>query len=81
MQTKKTWRQSRLQSLPRILVWCLTWRGKEIVNISRAFLDTNGAHQETTVEVEIPNKEGNLFEKRPDVTDVKAKWLETLDRP
>ena len=36
------------------------------MNISRAFLDTNGAHQETTVEVEIPNKEGNLFEERPD---------------
>ena len=53
-------------------------RSDEIVNISRAFLDTNGAHQETTVEVEIPNKEGNLFEERPDVADVKAKWLETL---
>ena len=60
---------------PRLV---LVWRGKEIVNISRAFLDTNGAHQETTVEVEIPNKEGNLFEQRPDVADVKAKWLETL---
>ena len=60
---------------PRLV---LTWRGKEIVNISRAFLDPNGAHQETTVEVEIPNKEGNLFEERPDVADVKAKWLETL---
>ena len=45
---------------PRLV---LSWRGKEIVNISRAFLDTNGAHQETTVEVEIPNKEGNLFWK------------------
>ena len=60
---------------PRLV---LTWRGKEIVNISRAFLDTNGAHQETTVEVEIPNKDGNLFEERPDIVDVKAKWLETL---
>ncbi len=60
---------------PRLV---FTWRGKEIVNISRAFLDTNGAHQETTVEVEIPNKDGNLFEERPDVADVKAKWLETL---
>ena len=48
---------------PRLV---LSWRGKEVVNISRAFLDTNGAHQETTVEVEIPNKEGNLFEERPD---------------
>ena len=60
---------------PRLV---LNWRGKEIVNISRAFLDTNGAHQETSVEVEIPSKDGNLFEKRPDVTDVKKKWMDTL---
>ena len=60
---------------PRLV---LTWRDKEIVNISRAFLDTNGAHQETTVEVEIPNKEGCILTERQDVTDVKAKWLETL---
>ena len=60
---------------PRLV---LNWRGKEIVNISRAFLDTNGAHQETSVEVEIPSKEGNLFEKRPDVADVKKKWMDTL---
>lgn len=60
---------------PRLV---LSWRGKEVVNISRAFLDTNGAHQETTVEVEIPNKEGNLFEEHPDVADVREKWLSTL---
>ena len=60
---------------PRLV---LSWRGKEIVNISRAFLDTNGAHQETSVEVEIPSKDGNLFEERPDVTDVKKKWMDTL---
>ena len=60
---------------PRLV---LNWRGKEIVNISRAFLDTNGAHQETSVEVEIPSKDGNLFEERPDVTDVKKKWMDTL---
>ena len=60
---------------PRLV---LSWRGKEVVNISRAFLDTNGAHQETTVEVEIPNKEGNLFEECPDVADVREKWLSTL---
>ena len=29
---------------PRLVLF---WRGKEIVNMSRAFLDTNGAHQET----------------------------------
>ncbi len=60
---------------PRLV---LVWRGKEIVNISRAFLDTNGAHQETEVAVDIPNKEGNLFQVREDVADVKEKWLNTL---
>ena len=60
---------------PRLV---LVWRDKEIVNISRAFLDTNGAHQETKVSVDIPNKEGNLFAERPEISDVKVKWLETL---
>jgi len=41
----------------------LTWRGKEIVNLSRAFLDTNGAHQETNVYVEMPREEDNYFDK------------------
>ena len=59
---------------PRLV---LEWRGKEIVNISRAFLDTNGAHQETTVEVEMPDEDKNFF-KKPQVDDVKEKWLETL---
>ena len=59
---------------PRLV---LVWRGKEIVNLSRAFLDTNGAHQETDVEVEIPSMKDTLF-TREEVTDVKAKWLETL---
>ena len=59
---------------PRLV---LVWRGKEIVNISRAFLDTNGAHQETSVEVEIPKREGSLF-KREEVSDVKEKWLSVL---
>ena len=59
---------------PRLV---LIWRGKEIVNISRAFLDTNGAHQETDVEVEIPGKEGSLF-VREDVADVREKWLSML---
>ena len=59
---------------PRLV---LVWRGKEIVNISRAFLDTNGAHQETSVEVEIPEHEGSLF-KREEIPDVKGKWLAVL---
>ena len=59
---------------PRLV---LSWRGKEIVNISRAFLDTNGAHQETTVAVDIPNREDSILVKK-DVDDVKEKWLNTL---
>ena len=59
---------------PRLV---LVWRGKEIVNIKRAFLDTNGAHQETNVEVEMPVPEENYF-KASSVDDVKQKWLSEL---
>ena len=59
---------------PRLV---LSWRGKEIVNISRAFLDTNGAHQETTVAVDLPTEQDKYF-VRNDVGDVRAKWLDTL---
>ena len=59
---------------PRLV---LSWRGKEIVNLSRAFLDPNGAHQETTVTVEIPSRKDTIL-TREEVKDVKAKWLETL---
>lgn len=55
----------------------LSFRGKEIVNISRAFLDTNGAHQETDVEVEIPDKALSPF-KRREVGDVREAWLGLL---
>ena len=37
---------------PRLV---LKWRGKEIVNIKRSFLDTNGAHQENAVRVNMPD--------------------------
>jgi phosphoribosylformylglycinamidine synthase len=68
---------------PRLI---LEWRGKEIVNISRAFLNTNGAHQETTVAVDIPSKEDNFFVKKEiaavvkalEKGDVKEAWLAAL---
>ncbi len=68
---------------PRLV---LKWRGKEIVNISRAFLDTNGAHQETDVKVSIPKKEEDYLKKTaiPEVQkykeagDIKQAWLCTL---
>ncbi len=48
---------------PRLV---LEWRGKEIVNISRAFLDTNGAHQETSVLVDMPSKEDSYLKSSTD---------------
>lgn len=68
---------------PRLV---LEWRGKEIVNLSRAFLDTNGAHQETDVVVEIPKQEDNFLNKFAsdkvasdlEKKDVKAAWVDTL---
>ena len=59
---------------PRLV---LNWRGKDIVNISRAFLDTNGAHQETCVEVEMPVEEENVLTP-VEVEDVRASWLKVL---
>ena len=60
---------------PRLV---LSWRGKEIVNLKRAFLDTNGAHQETTVSVELPVADHKYFEEKKDTSDVKKLWLDTL---
>ncbi len=69
---------------PRLV---LNWRGKTIVNLKRSFLDTNGAHQETAVAVDIPEKEDNYFDKwaveevgrQLENGDVKAAWLALLD--
>ena len=68
---------------PRLV---LEWRGKEIVNISRAFLDTNGAHQETAVTVEMPDEKEKFFGKKElnGVADalaagnVKKAWMKML---
>ncbi|MCI9079374.1 MAG: phosphoribosylformylglycinamidine synthase [Lachnospiraceae bacterium] len=60
---------------PRLV---LLWRDKVIVNISRAFLDTNGAHQETDVVVTMPSKEDNYFTQEKEVTDIKEAWLMAL---
>lgn len=60
---------------PRLV---MIWRGNEIVNISRAFLDTNGAHQEAKATVTMPSKEDNYLRKEVVVTNMKEKWLEVL---
>ncbi len=70
---------------PRLV---LNWRGKKIVDLKRSFLDTNGAHQETSVKVDIPDEKDNYFAKtvsvpgvreKLDAGDVKAAWLTLLN--
>ncbi len=69
---------------PRLV---LNWRGTKIVDLKRAFLDTNGAHQETTVKVDIPVEEDNYFDKwavkavgeKLEEGDVKGAWLALLN--
>ncbi len=56
---------------------CMYWRGMRIVDISRAFLDTNGAHQKTDVAVEMPSEKERYFVRR-EIPDVREKWLCTL---
>ena len=60
---------------PRLV---LTWRGKKIVDLSRAFLNTNGARQQTDVFVEIPDRQDNPLLKRENIQDVRTRWLDTL---
>ena len=60
---------------PRLV---LTWRGKVIVDISRAFLDTNGAHQETDVVVTMPKEQENYLQQKNEVRDLHRAWLDTL---
>jgi len=68
---------------PRLV---LKWRGRKIVDLKRSFLDTNGAHQETDVKVEIPEEMENYFHKwavpavgdELEAGDVKSAWLALL---
>ncbi len=60
---------------PRLV---LNWRGKDIVNLSRAFLDTNGAHQETSVKVDMPDADNKYFAEKKDTSDIRKLWLDTL---
>lgn len=59
---------------PRLI---LNWRGKAIVDLSRAFLDTNGAHLTAEVEVELPKRSENPFGYAAGES-VRDKWLNVL---
>jgi phosphoribosylformylglycinamidine synthase len=57
---------------PRLV---MHWRGKTIVDVSRAFLDTNGAHQETTAVVTMPDENANYFKNGADYVSASTKKL------
>lgn len=52
------------------------WRGQNIVNITRAFLDTNGVTQRRKAFITAP--EDKDFFTAPEVTDVAKTWLDTM---
>ena len=55
----------------------MNWRGKQICDISREFLNTNGATKNTDIEVVLP-EQSELFFKSRQVEDVKQAWLDVL---
>ena len=59
---------------PRMVI---SWRGKEVVNLSRRFIDTNGAHQETAVSVSLPEGEKPATQTQS-AANVKERWLNNL---
>ncbi len=67
--------------MPRLII---KWQGDVIVDLSRAFLDTNGAKQYTKVEVTAPKKENNYFQttmivsKEKNNTSLQDKWITML---
>ncbi len=56
----------------------LNWRGKTIVNLSRAFINTNGAHQETEVKVALPDEKIDYMHQVNAGADFKETALRTL---
>ena len=60
---------------PRLV---MHWRGGEIVNLSRAFMNTNGAHQEAKIAVDLPVRKDCMIGRKEPVENVREKWLDTL---
>ena len=58
----------------------MRWRGRDIVNISRDFLNTNGAEQVTRIAVKEPDPAGFKANAAQPVADMRVAWLENLTR-
>ena len=54
----------------------MKWRGDTIVNISRAFLDTNGAQQVKAAYIAKPDEAGYFHQE--EITDVKNTWISAM---
>ena len=75
---------SKLENLEAVVVAEVTnterlrmyWRGKEIVNLKRSFLDTNGARQVTNVEVKLPGE----YPLAVGEVNVKEEWISNLKK-
>lgn len=65
---------------PRLVMY---WRGEKIVDLARAFLDTNGVAQHTNITVKAAEGE-NAFDKVPEcvnkATSLEQAWLGNLNR-
>jgi len=55
----------------------MKWRGQTIVDISRAFLDTNGVRQQATVKVTHPSDD-NRLDALPYTGSLREQWESTL---
>ena len=75
---------SNLENLEAVVVAEVTdterlrmyWRGKEIVNLKRSFLDTNGARQVTNIEVKLPDE----YPLAVGEVNVKEEWINNLKK-
>ena len=58
----------------------MKWRGKDIVNLSRAFLDTNGTVALASAEIEAPSRDASPLIKTfgSEKNQDKSQWLENL---
>lgn len=59
---------------PRVKMY---WRGKEIINVSRGFLNTNGAKRSANATIIKPDYSNSYFEKQ-ESKDIKNDWIKTI---
>ncbi|NLY44791.1 MAG: phosphoribosylformylglycinamidine synthase [Tissierella sp.] len=57
----------------------MNWRGEEIVNIERSFLDTNGIRKKMDVRIQQPTDYGYLNETSVDVDNIKDAFMDNMN--